>query len=113
MLKFKVKDKPKFLMKNGFTGLQFQVIQIEPEYKEIADFTGMNSISNPFMNTSIAEALAHDYCSFLNEKYIDKNINEEWGKIDINARIKYHFEQIRKLQDKRELRWNSDGNGVV
>ena len=59
-----------------------------------------------------ADLLAGDIVDFLNEKYIDKNINEEWGEIDVEKRIEYHEEQIRILKSGKH-RWNKHGNGVI
>lgn len=62
-------------------------------------------------NIEHAEGLAGDYCDFMNDKYFDKNINEEWGKIDHLKRIEYHLEQIHILM-KGNANWNKHGNGV-
>ncbi len=56
-------------------------------------------------------AVMGDILDFLNEKYIDKNINEEWGRVDVDARIKYHEEQIKILKSGNG-HWNRHGNGV-
>jgi len=61
---------------------------------------------------NIARALAHDYCEFMNDKYHDKNINEEWGSINRSNRIKYHLEQLMLLNSKKRIHWNKHGNGV-
>lgn len=55
--------------------------------------------------------LIGDICDFLNDKYIDKNIDEEWPKVDVKARIKYHEEQIKILKGGK-YSWNEHGNGV-
>lgn len=83
----------------------FVVILISKPILVIAKF--------PFDNylKSNARGLAEDYCDFLNDKYLDKKINEEWGKADIESRIKYHKEQIFNLKNGRTY-WNRHGNGV-
>ena len=65
----------------------------------------------PFETDEASMNVMGDICDFLNDKYIDKNINEEWGKIDINKRIKYHEEQIEILK-KENPHWKEHGNGV-
>jgi hypothetical protein len=56
----------------------------------------------------VAPLVAGDIIDFLNEKYIDKNINEEWGKIDVEARIKYHEKMIEILKTGK-ARFNNHG----
>jgi hypothetical protein len=114
-MKFKVKDEPAECPDSKCDYTIWTVIQIKPEYKEICEFTGQTKgceHDDLFLSPEIARALAHDYCDFLNEKYIDKNINEEWGKIDREARIEYHLEQLSLLNYKDNLKWNEHGNGV-
>lgn len=55
--------------------------------------------SEGYIPFELAELLAGDICDFLNEKYIDKKINEAWGKPDVEARIKYHEEKIKILKN--------------
>jgi hypothetical protein len=46
-------------------------------------------------NNRIGKTVAGDLCEFLNEKYIDKNINEEWpASIDKEAHLKYHLKRV-------------------
>lgn len=53
------------------------VYQYEPDIVEIAEFLyGLP----PYHTEEIALAMAEDYCEFLNEKYRNKNINEDWRK---------------------------------
>ena len=65
-----------------------------------------------FQLKEIAEALAHDYCDFVNDKYHDKSINKEWPKIDRRKRLEYHLEQARILSSDKRIVWNKHGNGV-
>jgi hypothetical protein len=60
----------------------------------------------------VMQFMPHDYCDFLNDKYCDKEINEEWPSIDRKERIKYHLNEIEKLVDNKKLHWNEHGNGV-
>lgn len=66
----------------------------------------------PDLNNEYAEAMAHDYCDFLNDKYCDKEINKEWPQINREERIKYHLEQLQLLRSDKRLYWNEHGNGV-
>ena len=48
--------------------------------------------------TDLARPVAGDYVEFLNEKYMDKNINEEWpASIDKEAHLKYHLKRVCEL----------------
>lgn len=58
------------------------------------------------------ESLAHDICDFLNDKYFDKNINEEWKEIDRKDRIRYLLQQAFILSNDDRISWNRHGNGV-
>jgi len=60
----------------------------------------------------INELMAHDYCDFLNDKYLDKEINKEWPKIDRIKRIEYHLNELMKLTSDKKLYWNEHGNKV-
>jgi hypothetical protein len=89
----------------------YQVLKIDREGKYIdkplelvAEF--------PDINNEHAEAMAHDYCDFLNDKYYDKEINKEWPIINREERIKYHINQLNKLVNSERLRWNEHGTGV-
>lgn len=66
----------------------------------------------PELNNEYAEAMAHDYCDFLNDKYCDKEINKEWPKINKEERINYHLDEIIKLKRSDYVVWNEHGNGV-
>lgn len=45
---------------------------------------------------AINNGIKRDYVEFLNNKYCDKNINEEWPKPNNKKRIQYHSEQLKK-----------------
>lgn len=80
----------------------YKITEIGKESKMVACFpTG-----------EIGRLMAGDYCDFLNDKYCDKEINEEWPKIDRETRINYHTDQIIKLKKKDFVRWNEHGTGV-
>ena len=74
------------------------VFQLRPEVKFMAAFVDKN--------------MAGDYVDFLNDKYCDKEINQEWPPINKKERIRYHLEQIELLKSDKPLRWNEHGNGV-
>lgn len=91
---------------------QWHIIQVKGRrQRQILTIKGDNNNPN-WLSEDVAPLVAGDICSFLNEKYIDKNINEEWGKINKEARIKYHEEQIRLLKSGK-YSWNRHGNGVI
>lgn len=91
--------------------MEFRVFEKVDErgYAVYADILGVMAY---FPNTAVGLAMAHDYCDFLNDKYCDKEINEEWPSIDRKERIKYHLNEIEKLVDNKKLHWNEHGNGV-
>jgi hypothetical protein len=59
-----------------------------------------------------AECVGGDILAFINDKYVDKNVMEEWGKIDRQKRIKYYKRQIEKLENLEKISWNEHGTGV-
>ena len=61
--------------------------------------------------TEEEQNIVGDICDFLNDKYIDKEINQEWPEINPEERIKYHREQIKKLENG-SCAWNEHGTGV-
>jgi hypothetical protein len=63
------------------------------------------------LDKGTARALAEDYCEFLNDKYVDKGFNQEWGPPDVKKRIKYHKKQI-KLLESGNYSWREHGDGV-
>lgn len=77
-----------------------EVVQIKPEHKRIAIFYD-------------DVGMAYDYCDFLNDKYVDKNVNEEWGKIDRLKRIEHHENQLKLLRSDNRLHFNEHGNEVL
>ena len=87
----------------------YQVVKIDKEpHIVIAVFHGDDK--EGFLSKELAPLLAGDYCDFLNDKYVDKDFNEEWGKIQRERRIKYHKEQLKLLEDNGQ--WNEHGNGI-
>ncbi|MCE7699518.1 MAG: hypothetical protein K8E24_012175 [Methanobacterium paludis] len=73
MLKFIAKDE----LIRGTNRHIYQVLQIEPEAKLISTFLNKN--------------LAGDYVDFLNDKYVDKEINQEWPTINKRRKDKIPF----------------------
>lgn len=80
------------------------VYQVDPVVRQVAIFT------NKDFDDAIP--MAGDYTSFLNDKYVDKIICCEWPKISRARRIAYHKEQIRLLENEKQLCWSWDGNAV-
>lgn len=77
-----------------------RIYQISPNIRPICPFEDKYS------------CLAGDICDFLNDKYCDKNVNEEWGRVKRLKRIKYHFLELIKLIFHKYSRYNEHGNGV-
>ena len=59
-----------------------------------------------------AKCVGGDIIAFINDKYVDKNVMEEWGKINRQKRIKYYERQVEKLERLENISWNEHGNGV-
>lgn len=104
MLKFITLDRKEAIIDNEKLTV-VPVLQVEPKIERIALF--------------LKTELSGDVMEFLNEKYLDKSINMEWGKIDREARVKYHETEIERhkkqlelLKSGKDLVWNENGNGV-
>lgn len=95
MLEFRV-------FENKKTGI-IKIIQVEPVFRDICTF-----VDDPFIS-----CLSGDIVDFLNDKYVDKNINEEWFYPDREARIKYHKEQLKILENEKPVCYTEHGNGVI
>ncbi len=80
----------------------YRVIQL-PERKAIAFFPTHHEHSL---------AMAYDYCDFLNNKYCDKGINEEWPNPNNKQRIQFYINQILLLS-KGNCHLSEDGDIVV
>jgi hypothetical protein len=93
----------KFIVSERVFAGAYRVMQMEPKIRTIAFFP--TSKENSL-------AMAYDYCDFLNDKYVDKNVNKEWGPINRKERIKYHEEQLKLLKSDKRLHWNEHGNRV-
>jgi hypothetical protein len=65
-----------------------------------------------YLSTEIAPLVAGDYAEIFNDKYVDKEINKEWGKIYRYERMVYHIEQLQLLTSDKKLHWNEHGTGV-
>ena len=110
MLKFILKQTVTMHTRNQNPCYVWTITQVKPERMHILEVCGADE--EGYLNPGIAPLLAGDITDFLNEKYIDKNINEEWGKIDVQARIKYHEEQLRMLKSGNPFTWTEHGNSV-
>ena len=86
MLRFILSEAP--IMKGGMKG--WKVVQVKPQPpKLVAYFFGPTP--------DVAQLMAGDYVEFLNEKYFDKGINEEWPertKEDLRA---YYLSRLEDL----------------
>ena len=65
-----------------------------------------------FNEDQFISPVAGDIVEFLNDKYVDKNMNEEWYHPDREARIKYHEEQLKILRSGKPIGYTEHGNGV-
>ena len=70
-----------------------------------------NTLKIIVKGTEEEQNIIGDICDFLNDKYIDKEMNSDWGRANKEARIKYHKEQIKKLESDSCV-WNEHGTGV-
>ena len=93
----------KFIVTDLLYNDGWRVMQIEPEVKHIASFPDFNEF---------AKNIAYDYCSFLNNKYCDKDINKEWPKPNNKQRLQYHSEQLMLLLSGRKVKWSEDGDCI-
>lgn len=96
--------------------MKFKVLEYASSY-EILNLEDHGIIAKFFIDNpnDNAKGLAHDYCDFLNDKYLDKEINKEWPLITEKIRLKridYHHQELMKLVHKDKLGWNEHGTGV-
>lgn len=99
MLKFILKDKPIQADLEGVEVEIWQVVQVIPQPSTIvAEFIGSND--EKYLDKEIAPLMAGDYVEFLNEKYVDKKINQEWPAQDKKARLKYHLKRASEYADE-------------
>lgn len=102
MLKFMLRPKPVVRNIEGMACECWQVVQINMEpSKVVAEFVG--SDSEKTLSREIAPAVAGDYVEFLNEKYLDKEINAEWPPMNKMLYLKYHLERASELA--KEVKW--------
>lgn len=96
MLKFILKDEP--VIKGTLE--HWYIIQVYPQpSKIIAVFVGGDD--EKYLDKDIAPLVAGDYVEFLNEKYLDKEINAEWPPQDPLIYLDYHLKKA--LQYSNEL----------
>ena len=108
---FKIDDRPQHITFAGTPCLAWVVRTLEPNSKQIAKF--YEGKPDRLLNEGIGQAMAGDYCACLNDKYLDKNINEEWPIINREIRIKYHREQLSLLLGQKSVYWSPHGNYVI
>lgn len=77
----------------------WQVIQVKPQPPRlVAEFYGCNGSGYEyFLEEDTIPLVAGDYVEFLNEKYVDKNINEEWPVPDKRQHLEYHIKRALEL----------------
>lgn len=85
----------------------WKIIMLGEPNKLIAEFIG-NDKNDIYLNTDIAPLVAGDYVEFLNEKYLDKGLNEEWPPKDKKLYFKYHLQKALEYDkylgiDKKEF----------
>lgn len=80
---------------------QWRVVRVYPQPSVVvALFIGGNP-DDKYMDEELAPLLAGDYVEFLNEKYLDKNINEEWPpKENYKTRFDYHLKKAGEYGEK-------------
>jgi hypothetical protein len=100
MIKFMLRDKPRIMLIGGVECTCWEIIQIDPEPVQLITFYPGNDESPEFKDVEIAKALAGDKVSEFNEKYIDKNINEEWPRQDPRLYLNYHLEKALEYSRK-------------
>lgn len=90
-----------FLLRSNpltFQGKVYWQVMLLPESdiensKTVAFFVGPTP--------ELAPLVAGDYVEFLNEKYLDKNINEEWpNNIDLWAHLEYHLKAAGDISQR-------------
>ena len=87
-LRFIVSEAP--IMKGGMKG--WKVVQVSPQPpKLVAYFFGPTP--------ELAPLIAGDYVEFLNEKYFDKVMNEDWPPRTKEQYIEYYKERLRELEN--------------
>lgn len=115
-MKFTILPQSRIIMINRKLYQSYRVFRVDENHQvPVALFVGRadkKRLSNEgSTDDEIAKLMAGDYVSFLNDKYIDKEINADWGKPNKEERIKYYKEQIRILEEENYV-WNKHGNGV-
>lgn len=83
---------------NEYGGKTWQVIMLGDPVVLIAEFVGVDE--KGFLDNDVAPLVAGDYVEMLNEKYLDKNINEEWPPKDEEKYLDYHLNKAKKLARK-------------
>lgn len=104
MLRFILSDFPVNVKIDDNEETMWKVRLVNPQPpKTIAGFIG--SDDDEYLDKDIAPLLAGDYVEFLNEKYLDKEINAEWPPQDKELYLKYHLE--RALKYATDLNYNN------
>lgn len=100
VLRFILRDKPEqHILARDCVVYVWKVVQVSPQpSKEICGFEG--SDHEDYHDVEVARALGGDYVEFLNEKYLDKGINEEWPIPDKKQHLQYHLKRATELAEE-------------
>ena len=94
-LRFMLRDNPVIIPANVKA---WEVVEVTSSpSKVIAYFPGYDN--KDYLDLEEARQVAGDYVEFLNEKYIDKNINEEWPPKDPLLYYNYHIQRARHFEE--------------
>lgn len=100
MLRFYLKEEPLIMSRGGKTISLFRVRRIDPQPPQtIALFPGVYNHPD-YLEPEIIRAIAGDYVEFLNEKYLDKEINQEWPAPSEQEYMLYHIRKAREYAEK-------------
>lgn len=80
------------------------ILLVDPE---IRDFIKVECLSEE------SRQVLGDFLDFLNDKYVDKNINEEWADVSREKRIDHLLEELDILLFNKYCFWNKHGTGVA
>ena len=115
MLRFYLRNYPIFISLEGVMCTCWVILKLEPKPTQIAEIVPGHDKSNQFFDVEEARAIAGDRTSWLNEKYLDKNINEEWPPRDPELYYNYHKKEALKyrriLDDRSKKRKSEDRQG--
>lgn len=104
---FILKDEPEVRFINAWKVIElWKVIRVKPQPSVIvAQFVGGEDEN--YIPRDLAPLLAGDYVEFLNEKYLDKEMNAEWPPMDKEQHLAYHLERVKELTKQlEEEKWD-------